>query len=173
MKNILEEYKTLREELMLHVRLERQIVGLSSTLIFVVLGVFANLDNPALNQLCGLTLLMLLAPITLLYTHETFAIAKIASYIQQHIESRVPNLSWTTKHIEGLNRFATSQDRHPWYRRVPHLSVRICVLLYFSTLTVLAWSLPFYFEASFYPVRVWVAMAIPTAIIAFSLLQLL
>ncbi len=169
---LIDEYRTLREELMLHMKQEWQVIGASATLAFVVVGVFAKIDDPVAYQLSGLALQMLLAPLSMIYTHESFAIAKIASFLQKNVERELTGLSWTTQHIVALSRFAEREKEHSWHERVSNVPIRLAVILYFSLLLVLSWALPFYLAEGILPLSIALAMCVPTVMVIFNLLKL-
>lgn len=135
--NIIEEYKTLREEVLLHIRMERQILALSGTVFFVVVAFLSKAGvSPSL---WGVLLMALITPIFLLYREEVCAIAKIASYIHYCIEPRVEGLEWAHAHIDAIPKYG----KDIFIRPSLELSPSRVIGAYFLVLLAVSWALPF------------------------------
>lgn len=119
---VLEEYRALREEILLHLRLRRQVVALSGSLFFVVLGFLAQSKDLVAYDLWGILCLLILLPLIMIYRYEVFAIARIASYIERFIEPRVEGLTWTRANVEAASHF-NRWKREKWATRWGVLSV--------------------------------------------------
>lgn len=141
---LLEEYKTLREELLLHVKLERQILALSGTLAFLVLTFMTRIGAVHNYDLWGVTLVVLLTPVFIIYRMEVFAVAKIASYIELCIESRIPDLCWTTRHIRSHPTFGSQL----WSCGVVKLDSLTAIGIYFLVLLALSWAIPIWLKGT-------------------------
>ncbi len=152
---MLEEYNTLREELLLHIKLERQVLALSGTVAFVAFTFCAKFATVVPYDLYGVILLLLLTPIFLVYRAESFTIAKIASYIENCIESKVDGLNWTGHNIN-------KPARRSW--RVLDLSSTATGAIYFLILLLLSWGLPLYLKGKYLSIPATVAMAALSAV---------
>jgi len=102
---ILEEYRTLREELLLNITLERQILTISSTIYFAILAFLCKFGNNISVGMWSIILLLVITPHFLLYRAVLFKIGNIASYIEKFIESEVKELRWTQAYIEAIPKF--------------------------------------------------------------------
>lgn len=138
----LEEYKSLREEVLLHIKLERQILALAGTIFFLALTFLAKALPESHADIWSIVIMILLTPLFALYRAELFAIAKIASYIEEFIEPQVEGLKWTGTHIQGLKRFDKAGPRVRF-----KISSHEAASIYFVVLLVVAWSLPWVFDA--------------------------
>lgn len=136
---LLEEYRTLREEILLHIRLERQILALSGTVFFVGLAFLDQARSSLAPDLWGVLLIGLLTPLFLLYRAELFAIAKIAAYVQICIEPKVEGLEWTGAHIKAMPIHGVHEFPRPGFEVPPHRAIAAYFVALFGT----AWSVPF------------------------------
>ena len=137
----LEEYKSLREEVLLHIKLERQILALTGTVFFLALTFAAKFLPESHADIWSIVIMILLTPLFALYRAELFAIAKIASYIEEFIEPNVKGLRWTGTHIQGVKRFDKASPRAPF-----KISSHQAAGIYFVVLLVVAWALPWVFD---------------------------
>lgn len=102
----LEEYRTLREELLLHLKMSIQVLIWAGAAVAAVLGILAKMESEAANSLfvlenwIGLLLLAVVTPFVIVYRQERFTIARIATYIEVRFEKNIPDLCWTTKNAE-------------------------------------------------------------------------
>ncbi len=144
---LLEEYKTLREEILLHVLLEKQIFALSGTLYFLALTFMTGLKMDTNFDLLGIILLLLLIPLFIIYRNEVFTIGKIASYIEKCIEPNVKYLDWTRLHIRSTPKYESKFLK--WTVWPSYIGVSI----YFIILFLLSWLIPIYLKGSFYSLR--------------------
>ena len=142
---LLEEYKTLREELMLHIKLEKQILALSGTLYFLALTFFSKLETSIDYDLCSIILILLLTPLFIIYRVEVFSIAKIASYIEKCIEPKAKGLNWTRLHIRAL----PTHGKKCFNWRTFEISSSAVIGIYFLVLLALSWVFPIYLKGSF------------------------
>ena len=141
---LIEEYKSLREELLLHIKLERQILALSGTVFFIVFGVLNQVGTKLDHDLWGIILMALITPLFLLYRGEVFSIAKIASYIEKFIEPKVKGLEWTGTHIKARPRYGKQIFTWTSFRGNPHQTTSI----YFMVLLAISWAVPWYLKGA-------------------------
>jgi len=139
---LIEEYKALREEILLHIKFERQILAISGTVFFVALAFLTQLSVELDRDLWGVILIGLMTPLFLLYRVEVMTIAKISSYIQKFIESKVEDLEWTGAHIEAIPKFGRGLF-HWWLLDIGASRV---IGFYFLILLSIAWALPWYLD---------------------------
>jgi len=163
---LLEEYKTLREELLLHIRVINQILISSGTLAFVALTFLIKID--VAYDVCGIVLLLLLIPLFFKYRDEVFSIARIATYIEKRIEQRVEGLNWTTQYNRACAAQPSCFRFHRYLTRtLPHAEV-----CYFMILLVMTWLLPIYLNESFYSWSTTLIMGLLSAIYVYNYLIL-
>lgn len=163
-KAVLEEYRTLREELLLHMKWGRQIVAASGPLFFIAVGGFLQFESSEATVVLGLVLLLVLVPLFLIYRAEVFSIARIASYIEKCIEPSVDGLRWTRANAASRIEHPKSKVRKFASRVMAPPTLRGGVILYFAIMVALAWWLPVHLLGHWYPGIVTVAMAALTAI---------
>ena len=144
MQAVLEEYKTLREEILLHIKLEKQVFALSGTLYFLVLSFMTSSKINVNHDYSGVILLLLITPLFVIYRTEHFTIGKIASYIEKCIESKVDGLDWTRLHSQSHLRYPSK------FLKWILLSSNTAVSIYFIVLLLLSWLIPAYLKGSFY-----------------------
>lgn len=100
---ILEEYKTLREELLLHSAQKRQVIIWLTTAYIALTGVILKYGEFLNCDIASTILLLLLIPFISLYQDESDCIGSIASYIENYIEMKLPDLKWTKSNVESLD----------------------------------------------------------------------
>lgn len=165
-KALLEEYKTLREELLLHIKGTNQILISSGTLAFVALAFLIKIDVD--YDVCGILLLLLLTPLFFKYRNEVFSIARIATYIEKRIEVKVEGLNWTTQYNEACATHPSCFRFHRYLRKVsPHAEV-----YYFLILLAMTWSLPVYLKKAFYSGSTIVIMSVLSAVYIYNYILL-
>ena len=129
MSQIIEEYKTLREELMLHMKLQRQALAFSGTAFFAILALLAKTDRSIDPEILGIGLLSIITPMFMLFLSESYRIAEIATYIEARIEPKVTGLEWTrlnaankpgSAHRYGSSSFSSSAFT------LPHAASHTC-----------------------------------------------
>jgi hypothetical protein len=162
----LEEYKTLREELLLHIKVINQIIVSSGALYFVALTFLSKIDVN--YDLSGILLLSLLIPLFFKYRYEVFTIAKIASYIEKCIETKIDGLNWTGLHMQSLSKHRSSFTLLTFLGGV----WRNAEVFYFLILLTLTWLLPLYLKKAFYSVGATVIMLILTAVYIYNFVVL-
>ena len=150
---LLEEYRTLREELLLHIRQERQIVVVSGTVYFAMLAFLAKFGQTLSVDLWGIAPIVFLTPLFLLYRAELFSIAKIASYIGRFIEPEAKGLRWTRANIESSSKFGNKLFGWFPFRVSPHQAIG----LYFIVLLFISWVVPPYLKGQW---PSWLALSI-------------
>ncbi len=159
---LMEEYKTLREELLLHIRVINQILISSGTLAFVALTFLIKMDVD--YDVCGIVLLLLLIPLFFKYRDEVFYIARIASYIEKRIEQRLDELNWTTQYNRACATHPSCFRFHRYLTGVlPHAEV-----CYFMILLAMTWLLPVYLNESFYSPSTILIMGVLSAIYIYN-----
>lgn len=163
---LLEEYKTLREELLLHIKGINQILISSGTLAFVALTFLIKIGVN--YDVCGIVLLLLLLPLFFKYRNEVFSIARIVTYLEKRIEARVEGLNWTTQYNEACAKYRSCFRFHRCLRKVsPHAEV-----YYFMVLLVMTWLLPVYLKKAFYSGSTTVIMAILSVVYIYNYILL-
>ncbi len=106
---LLEEYKTLREEIMRTTRDRQIVLGFTITGVGTILGLILKHPQQTRDSMTGLqglnwyvlaltsfALLMLIAALLLTKRH-TQSIDRISAYIRKFIESNVEGLNWETR----------------------------------------------------------------------------
>ena len=129
---MLEEYRTLREELLMHLKQSHQVLFWSGSIVAATLGIFFRSSSSIPPDYAGLALLTILTPIVMVYRHESFIVGKIASYIQHRIESKTDGLNWTKANFNKL--------KNSYYGNFELHSTSIGSV-YFAVLFALAWVL--------------------------------
>ncbi len=100
-KVLLEEYRTLREELLLHYRLSRQAIVWMSTAFVALVGLFLKFEPPVSWKLASSVHTLLLIPFLSLYQHERTKIIRIASYLEVCIEPHSEELNWSGRYVRS------------------------------------------------------------------------
>ncbi len=136
---LIEEYKTLRDEIITHIKLKRQMVGLSGTVVVIAITFCEKTAASISYDLLGVLLLILLVPIFLVYRAECFSIAKIASYIEKRIESKVEGLNWAGANINRPSRRGL---------RIFDIRSSTTEAMYFLMLLMVSWGVPCYLKKS-------------------------
>lgn len=158
----IEEYKTLREEILLRVRLQFQAVIFSGTAFFLALTFLSRMEPYKFNvEYWGLMLLLMINPFYLMYRMHVFAIAKIASYIEKCIEPDHDGLNWTGSHI-----LSSSINNYENLSFLDKFNVSINIIsMYFFTMTLISWVLPWKLNSGAPSIWVLAAMGFLTLII--------
>jgi hypothetical protein len=130
---LIEEYKTLRSELLLHMKQSQQVLAWSGTIAVATVGLCLKAVDIIPKEYSGLILLAIITPITLVYKHECFVIGKIASYIQHRIEPVLVDLNWTTDNFLKPN---------PSGLRILDFRSSSIGSIYFSVLLAGSWIFP-------------------------------
>lgn len=164
---LLEEYRSLREEMLLHLKLERQILALSGSLFFLILNFLRVSKDLNIDfTLYGVILQLSLLPLYVIFRVEVLTNAKIASYIQVCIEPKISTLSWT-----GLNIKATPE----FYKRAGwgiDFARHFGSNLYFLILLVLSWFIPLHLKGSFFDLYKTCDLTVFIAMVILSLVYL-
>jgi hypothetical protein len=141
---LLEEYKTLREEIMRRQDARILILGFTVTGIGTVIGVILG-NNPGAVQgldyyalaLVSFALVMLITALLITINH-TQQIDVISAYIIKYIESKVDSIQWETR----WNRYRISRRSNPKAKGLP-LGASMPLAFYYGFLTVAVYSISF------------------------------